>query len=268
MSEFIAMPTLMGIPTELRLRIFEFVHQNESGYTIRINANNGQHRLRYWYAFHPLLATSRQIRVEASEKFRIKLAIDRDEGHNIDGADNFKKTLCDFHLRSVSRIVLDSINGFNIKYINKEQFPNLESVTVETVMLSRDGQPMTWTMALWDESLDNFVRCDGNPPSDVATIKNGRYNTEMARAAKLVAQQNSIVDSKDLLSLQERGFVLFCRAYVIVSLETSMHEVVSETGCRDVVDANVFVQKIVYNYDRLEVVEKEDLNGWGEDWTD
>lgn len=121
-----AAPTLMCIPSECRLRIFEFALADAFN-EIVVYSPKGR-SVFAWNAHQPLLSVSRQVRREALEYYNITLRITGEESLEDCGGDDYRNRLSPFIRRAISIVEIETVRGCNGQFINKDQFPNLKSI--------------------------------------------------------------------------------------------------------------------------------------------
>ncbi|KAK5936966.1 hypothetical protein PMZ80_010715 [Knufia obscura] len=246
MSDFSAQPTLMGIAAELRLRIFKYVFagvpDNEISLDLSSNCENKNEsgfEIGQWDVLHPLLITSKQIRNEARECFRLRLELCRVDHCGVFRKDNagqswlsedsvpggvplddYTLILNDFLRKSVSMItIVQSTNGVDGEYFNKRQFSNLEVLEVSALLSLNEELPVADDY--YSPRIDPCIFHSLNTGITFDDVKNGRHNGEIAQSIREHADKYTIMR---LPSLAERGFRVTIRSWVRFLQQGSVSE--------------------------------------------
>lgn len=138
-----ATPTSMGIPPECRARILEIVLEEELGIIRLEGLKYGVHgddfgglrdKTDLVFVPHPFLLVSKKVPDEASQYHRVTLSIDNFSESRKVIVDDFRKNLSPFLRRAVSKVIVNSVSGYQGRHINQEQFSNLKSVNVGSLV--------------------------------------------------------------------------------------------------------------------------------------
>jgi len=201
-------PTLMGIPPECRARILEFVLVENPSIIelerltefVHDDGTGGiKDKIYLRDVPHPLLLVSKKVHGEASQYYRVALFITSYENARKTSEDDFRKNLSSFLRRAVSKVIVNSVSGYQGEHINQEQFPNLKSVNV-VVGYSNGIAAIPWN-----------VYYIFKPTVHWAEVWDGSHDQKLIAAARKVADEFVM---HDVPAAENRAFSIFCKAAV------------------------------------------------------
>ena len=216
--------------------------------------------------YHPLFLTCKQLRDEASEVFRIQLAIFKNiaavfvkdergtlmpiqflesynrQAYEWDGQagslqpaitdDDYRLLVSPWILERVDELSLWSINGLNGDYINREQFPHLKSVVVRALVQTRPpgerGPDLSHRQEMRLKYKTFYNLKEGETPHDVRLCRGGKYNRMFVKQAKALADEHTM---QNVPPLDERGFRIFIKIWVEITQLPTKKERAAEMVC-------------------------------------
>ncbi|KAK5075686.1 hypothetical protein LTR70_010352 [Exophiala xenobiotica] len=206
-------PTLMGIPPECRARILEFVLVENPGiiqlkrltevvHDDSIDGIEGfKDKIYLRDVPHPLLLVSSKVHGEASQYYHVALSITSYEDARRLDEDDFRKNLSCFLRRAVSKVIVNSVRGYQGKHINQEQFPNLKSVNVVSLVGDSNG------IAARPQDVYYMFK----PTVHWTEVWDGSHDQELVAAARETADESVM---HDVPAAENRAFSIFCKATV------------------------------------------------------
>lgn len=209
-----ATPTLMGIPAELRLRIFDiFINGVADDHEVIVDCDYGTLTSTN-NDCAPLFGVSRQVNAEADDRFRLTLHI-----YQIDNAAGPAWQIKDilnlkapYTSKYVNTIVLQSLEGLDGDHINTTHFPNLKTVVVEQYIRNATSQVTASQPKLMD-----YVRCPTDLPFEggLERVDTGEYDHIFIATAKEAFSKWTF---KNVPAYEQRGYKIICQ--VIAWLQT------------------------------------------------
>ncbi|KAK5946810.1 hypothetical protein PMZ80_000954 [Knufia obscura] len=252
-----ATPTLMGLPAELRRTIYKYLFSGQ------------QQNLLYSSIFklgspdlekipgYSLLSVCRQIRNEALDHYRVRLAIIGEYRTILPVSQEeykpnpFANTLSTDIRLAIVNIEIKSSHGFDGSILTKDAFPNLKEVLVHGMNTTSPHV----TQRLWLPR----TQCNVHPleleqeifftlPADQSTVT--AYPGH-AHDAKLVARAKRIMNGETMRNTElptggKRGYTLLCNSVMCVTHQTRYPPLFEFS-------LNL---SMMWNYDTQEIVEK------------
>lgn len=234
-----AMPTLLGIPIECRLRIFELVITDTPS---AIEIDRPGERPCEWSVRKPLLSVCKQIRREALEYYQITLSIISPFPCRSSTRDNYRNDLSLFIRSQITHIRIQSIRGCDGRFINKHQFPNLKRVTVQ---YSGVQDMAGWRAVLLEPNIPSGHPFGPNPRvgDQVDDVLSGAHDA--ALLGRLVPEVSDFMLYNVPPTSGERGFEIYVIANVTIyrSVQSSRARI-------------PITLVITWNHDTNEVIER------------
>lgn len=225
----------MGIPTECRLKIYDFAFSEDANVT---TIDLVHFKPREWQVLHPLLLASKQIHREASERYRLTLKLYKYYGFD-DVPSGLVGRLGPFLAQSVSKIMIWTMNGYE-NSLTRETFPKLDCVVIEKLIMRMGaGQENDCGCAAmpYAQELDYNIAAEDS----FEDVRAGDHDKAIAVKAKEMTDR---WPRCSVPSYEQRAFELFYMAPLIIARKPQPG--VKETAQMHITwnyDTNVIVQK-------------------------